>query len=194
MLREFYEIFYEVRKLLSRVRAFLVDWGNYGRRNEIKTSLSWIKWSGNNKQAHSRRHNVLPKNGSRVGIGNTWDDNGLFQANGNVLDFIVHDWWNGLLHLCKFRAINYQHTSCGRLIDAVASAIRIENLLLTSKLNTSDATADDDVLCQGVQCSAAEGLLCIILGDIYHDQLAGRQHMEFRVYEKFGEARREKKK
>lgn len=42
----------------------------------------------------------LPKDGSRVGIGDTWNDKRLFQSNGDVLDLIVHYWWNRLLHFC----------------------------------------------------------------------------------------------
>lgn len=57
---------------------------------------------------------VLPKNRSRVGIGNTWNDNGLFQPNGNVFDFIIHYRWNGFFHFCKFQAINYNsRLACG---------------------------------------------------------------------------------
>lgn len=50
---------------------------------------------------------VLPKNRSRIRIGNTWNDNGLFQSDGYVLDFIVHYWWNGFFHFCKIMAINF---------------------------------------------------------------------------------------
>lgn len=32
----------------------------------------------------------LPKNRSRIGVGNTWNDNRFFQPNGYVLDFVVH--------------------------------------------------------------------------------------------------------
>lgn len=55
---------------------------------------------------------VLPKNGSRVGIGNTWDDNRLFHSNGNVFDFIVHYRWNGLFHLCKVPCNKLEMLSC----------------------------------------------------------------------------------
>lgn len=115
---------------------------------------------------------VLPKNRSRVGIGNTWNDNGLFQPNGNVFDFIIHYRWNGFFHFCKFQAINYNsRLACGFIGE---NFYKIPNLLLTSQLNSADTTADDDILRQWVECSTSEGFLSVVLGYIYYDQLARR--------------------
>lgn len=46
---------------------------------------------------------ILPINWSWVSIGNTWNDNRLFQPYRNILDFIVHYWWYRLLHFCYGR-------------------------------------------------------------------------------------------
>lgn len=44
-------------------------------------------------KSHAHTH-ILPINDSWVSIGNTWNDNRLFQSYRNILNFIVHYWWH----------------------------------------------------------------------------------------------------